>query len=106
MFTAFFFCSEAYRFSLRPFSIILPLKNSQKFQDRYFMQILFVDEIFQLVDKLVWYFYFILNQWVMVLPLFHQNKDRSHEKDYINPIICGECGGFWTEFQVVGSGLY
>ncbi len=30
----------------------------------------------------------------MVLPLFHQNKDRSHEKDYIIPNICGECGGF------------
>ncbi len=42
----------------------------------------------------------------MVLPLFHQNKDRSHEKDYINPIICGECGGFWAEFQLVASGLY
>ena len=25
-------------------------------------QIPFADEIFQLVDKLVWYFYFILNQ--------------------------------------------
>ena len=33
-------------------------------------------------------------------------KDRIHEKDYINPIICGECGGFWAEFQVVASGLY
>ena len=42
----------------------------------------------------------------MVLPLFYQNKDRSHEKDYINPIICGECGGFWAEFQLVASGLY
>lgn len=42
----------------------------------------------------------------MVLPLFHQNKNRSDEKDYITPVICGECGGFWAEFQVVGSGLY
>lgn len=82
------------------------LKNSLIFHDRLFRQVPFVDEIFELVDKLVWYFYFILNQWVMVLPLFHQKKDRIHEKDYINPIICGECGSFWAKFQVVASGLY